>query len=87
MAHPPGEDWNSRSFKLSNIVGVERLKFDPGEPAIYDGEPCTVSFVNEETNKAWIVAFDNDLVVHVSELSRPSVEVVRAPELETPELV
>jgi hypothetical protein len=75
MAHPPGEEWNSRAVKLANIVGVERLKFEPGETAVYDNEPCVVRFVDAETNKAWIsskaLAVD-DLVVPVSTLTRPA---------------
>lgn len=71
MVHQQGEEWNSRSLSLSNIVGVERLKFDPGEPAIWAETPCTVKFVDEATNMAWIKVSDVDRVVPVADLKRP----------------
>ena len=71
LVTPPSDAYSPRSLQRSDIVGVERLKFDPNEPAIWVETPCTVKFVDEATNMAWIKVSDVDRVVPVADLKRP----------------
>lgn len=71
LVTPHSDSYGTRSLQRSDIVGVERLKFDPGEAAVWAETPCTVKFVDEATNMAWIKVSDVDRVVPVADLKRP----------------